>query len=99
MNPLAGMTQEKWDRLSPREKDRVRDNSGLTPQLIGLEGWRVEVVDCYSDEEGQPEPRRFIVGKSTGWRPCHLELRNRRSRGGVCARDRYVSVRTIGKVR
>lgn len=48
----------------------------LTPQLIGLEGRRVEVVDKWGDT------RRFKVGKSTGWMPCHLELANSRSRGG-----------------
>lgn len=48
----------------------------LTPQLIGLEGKRVEVVDSYGQR------RRFKVGKSTGWIPCHLELANSRSHGG-----------------
>lgn len=48
----------------------------LTPQLIGLEGKRVEVVDSYG------ETRRFKVGKSTGWIPCHIELANARSSGG-----------------
>lgn len=48
----------------------------LVPQLTGLEGKRVEVVD--SDGEA----RRFIVGKSTGWMPCHLEIKTRRSSGG-----------------
>lgn len=49
---------------------------GLTPQLLGLEHQRVEVIDC----DGQK--RRFIVGRSTGWMPCHLEIKTRRSRGG-----------------
>lgn len=48
----------------------------LTPQLIGLEGRRVEVIDQHGDK------RRFNVGKSTGWMPCHLELHNSRSIGG-----------------
>jgi len=48
----------------------------LTPQLIGLERKRVEVIDCYG------EKRRFIVGKSTGAAPCHLELSNISSKGG-----------------
>ncbi len=48
----------------------------LTPQLIGLEGKRVEVVDRYG------ERRRFQVGKSTGWMPCHLEIARRDSKGG-----------------
>ncbi len=58
-------------RLSP-----VRLQCMLTPQLIGLEHKRVEVVDCYG------ETRRFIVGKSTGWLPIHLEIKSRRSIGG-----------------
>lgn len=53
-----------------------RSETELTPQLKGLEGWRVEVIDKYG------ERRRFIVGKSTGYIPCHLELRNRRSKDG-----------------
>src|SRR5690606_5751737 len=49
----------------------------LTPQLIGLEGKRVEVGDRHG------ERRRFIVGKSTGWLPCHLEIPRRNATGGV----------------
>lgn len=50
----------------------------LTPQLIGLEGRRVEVVDSYG------EARRFVVGKSMGgWMPCHIELKTRNSSGGA----------------
>lgn len=48
----------------------------LTPQLIGLEGKRVEVVDKYG------ERRRFRVGRSTGWIPCHLEIEGRADGGG-----------------
>lgn len=50
--------------------------AGLTPQLVGAEGKRVEVVDSYG------EKRRFQVGKSTGWMPCHLEIARRNSSGG-----------------
>ena len=53
-----------------------RSRTGLTAQLLGLEGKRVEVVDKYD------EKRRFIVGKSTGFVPCHLEIKTRRSHGG-----------------
>lgn len=53
-----------------------RSRVELTPQLIGLEGKMVEVVDCHG------EKRRFVVGKSTGWIPCHLEISSRRSSGG-----------------
>lgn len=94
MNDLAGMTQTVWNTFSKEEQERMRDNSHLTPQLIGLEGWRVEVM-C---REGG-KPWRFIVGKSTGWRPCHLEIKTTRSMGGSPARDRYHSVRKIRKVR
>ena len=47
----------------------------LEPRLIGLEGKRVEVTS----RDGR---RRFYVGKSTGWTPCHLEIHNSRSLGG-----------------
>jgi hypothetical protein len=61
----------------------------LSPQLIGLEGRRVEVVTTYG------ETRRFNVGKSTGWIPIHLEIHNRRSTGGGAAEREYTSVRVI----
>jgi hypothetical protein len=48
----------------------------LVPQLIGLEGKRVEL----SYPNG--EKTRFIVGKSTGWIPIHLEIKTKRSSGG-----------------
>lgn len=68
----------------------TRCNAELTPQLIGLEGRRVEVVDCYG------ERRRFKVGKSTGWMPCHLELANSRSiSGGPVTGAPFRSVRCI----
>jgi len=62
---------------------------GLTKQLLGLEGRRVEVITTYG------EKRRFNVGKSTGFIPCHLEVHNSRSRGGVSAEKEYTSVRVI----
>lgn len=54
----------------------VRCPVELTEALIGLEGTRVEVVDSFGDK------RRFWVGKSTGWIPCHIELARRDSSGG-----------------
>jgi hypothetical protein len=48
----------------------------LVPQLIGLEGKRVELI--YPNGE----KTRFIVGKSTGWIPIHLEIKTKRSSGG-----------------
>lgn len=94
MQTLEGMTQAKWDAMSSAQREAIRDNSGLSPQLIGLEGWRVEVVA----EQGE-KPYRFIVGKSTGWRPCHLEIKTTRSHGGGPAYRVYASVRKIEKIR
>lgn len=79
---------------------KVYDETGeqavadLSMQLLGLEGCRVEVVDREGDE-----PRRFIVGKSTGWLPIHLEIARRDSSGGGGARQEYHSVRVIERVR
>ena len=53
-----------------------RCSAELTPELVGLEGSRVEVTT----PDG--ETSRFWVGKSTGWMPCHLEIKTRRSSGG-----------------
>lgn len=90
---LQDMTQERWDALSRQQREAIRDLSGLSPQLKGLEGWRVEVVDM------QGETRRFIVGRSTGWRPCSLEIKTIRSHGGDPARMEYRSVRKLNRVR
>jgi hypothetical protein len=92
-DPLRNMTQAKWDALSDAERRELRSDAGLTPQLIGLEGWRVEVETTYG------ETRRFIVGRSTGWIPCHIELKLATSRGGMAASREYKSVRKIRKVR
>lgn len=51
----------------------------LTPQLVGLEGRRVKVTR----DDG--ESHTFIVGKSTGWLPCHLEIESEHARGGPAA--------------
>lgn len=61
----------------------------MTPQLIGCEGYRVEVVDMHG------ETRRFKVGTSMGWMPIHLELNNSRSSGGSGASREYKSVKVI----
>jgi hypothetical protein len=58
------------------QRNKLRCPAELTPQLTGLEGKRVEVVDH------RGERRRFIVGKSTGWLPIHLEIARRDSSGG-----------------
>lgn len=66
----------------------------LTASLVGREGKRVEVI-----EPGE-KPRRFIVGRSTGWMPIHLEIAHRGSSGGI---GTYISdkaiVRTIAESR
>ena len=87
------MTQQVWDSMTPAQKERERDLSGLSPQLVGLEGWRVEVTT----EHG--ETRRFIVGRSTGWRPCHIEVSRRSAHGGGSAEKQYSSVKRLYKVR
>lgn len=66
----------------------------LVPQLVGLEGRRVEVIDAHGDR------RRFWVGKSTGWRPCHLEIKTRRSMGGMAVYGApFKSVRVVEESR
>ena len=90
---LATMTQTIWNSLSAAKRDQLRSNAGLSRQLIGLEGHRVEVVD----HDGGI--RRFIVGRSTGWIPCHTELKRRTSTGGVAANKEYRAVRDLGSAR
>ncbi len=88
-DPLEGMTQDRWTALSDSQRDEIRSADGLTPQLVNLEGWRVEVVTTYG------ETRRFYVGKSTGWKPCHLEISRRNVYGGPSAEREYRSVRKL----
>lgn len=75
------------------EREGVKALFDQTPQLMGLEGYRVEVVDSEGDE-----PRRFVVGRSTGWAPIHLEVSRRNSSGGPAARREYRHVRQIERV-
>lgn len=67
-----------------------RSRSELTPELIGLEGWRVEVVTSWGERQ------RFIVGKSCGFIPVHLAIAKRSSTGGpaVCGTP-FQSVKRI----
>ena len=51
----------------------------LIPALKGLEGKRVEVTTPSGEKS------RFIVGKSTGFIPIHLEIKTRASVGGCAA--------------
>lgn len=71
-------TWAEWCALTPQERKRRTDTSGLHQKLIGLEGKHVRVY-----------PKRkfgrstFRVGKSTGWKPVHLAV----SRGAVGSSD------------
>lgn len=87
------MTQERWSTMSPAQRDNVRDLSGLSPQLILWRGWRVEVTRT------DGTVARFIVGQSTGWRPCSLEVARRNSSGGSGADRIYKDVRPLYRVR
>lgn len=76
-------------------KSGWRSKSELTPQLIGLEGKRVEIIHEW--KSGERETTRFIVGKSTGFIPCHLEIKTRQSiDGGAVCLGKIISVRVIG---
>lgn len=75
--------------VNNQPRHTVQGNANLTPQLIDHEGWRVEVVTTYG------ETRRFYVGKSTGWQPCHLEIKRRDSLGGVSAEREYASIKRL----
>lgn len=87
------MDTQTWDSMTLEQRKVARDLSDLSPQLVGLEGWRVEVVSNYG------EKRRFIVGRSTGWQPIHIELKNKNSSGGAGADTTYKSVVKLHKVR
>ena len=87
------MDKQTWNSLSPSQKEGLRALSNLSPQLVGLECWRVEVVTDYS------ETRRFIVGRSTGWAPIHFEISRRSAHGGPAAEKHYQSVRKLYKTR
>ena len=80
MDRAAAYCQRTTGRRCPIE---------LTPQLIGLEGQRVEVTDS----DGQT--RRFRVGKSTGWMPCHLEIYRRNNGGPAVMGAPFQSVRVL----
>jgi hypothetical protein len=64
--------------------------AGLTPDLHGLEGHRVEVTTTSGDT------RRFIVGLSSDPIPCHLEITDWTDTGKKPAEREYESVRDLG---
>lgn len=53
-----------------------RCDADLIPAFIGREGERVEV------QTPDGEVRRYYIGKSVGWMPCHLEIARKGSHGG-----------------
>jgi hypothetical protein len=78
--------------MTEAERRELRSDAGLTPQLVGLEGWRVEV----EDERGNTE--RFIVGRSAGWVPCHIKVKRRDSWGGEPADSAYERVTRLYRI-
>jgi len=81
---------ERYEALmAAAEATGRRFSAELSPQLVGKERLRVEVIDRFG------ERRRFYVGKSTGWLPCHLEIKTSRSHGGPAADREYREVRVI----
>jgi hypothetical protein len=81
------------DNMTTAQKESARDLSDLSPQLLPYRGWRVEVVRTDGSKA------RFIVGQSTGWRPCTLEISRRSALGGNPADRTYASVRPLYRVR
>lgn len=92
-SPLDGMTQGRWDSLSSAARDAIRDESGLCSQLKGLEGRRVRVTPGFYGERSAT----FTVGRSTGWRPCHLAVR-RGARGSSRVLTENTVFRTVQEV-
>jgi hypothetical protein len=68
-----------------------RSQSELIPEFIGKEGQRVEVVTNWGETE------RYYIGKSTGFIPCHLEIKRSDSTGGgsVCGYP-FKSIKFLG---
>ena len=69
-------------------------NENLNPLLHSyyLSGERVEVKTKYKTTE------RFYVGKSTGWTPCYLKIKNTNSNGGeAIGKDEIKSVKGLNK--
>jgi hypothetical protein len=87
------MTSARWDALTEMQRGALRSTAGLSPQLTGLEGWRIEV----KTKDG--ETRRFLVSRSTGWIPCHIELKRITSTGGYGANKEYETVRVLYRQR
>lgn len=76
---FAAYEQAMKDGANYAAKTKERCLSELSPLLVGLEGKRVEVTTPSGEKS------RFWVSRSTGWMPCHLEIKTRRSSGGGAA--------------
>lgn len=63
------------------QKTGQKSNIDLIPEFIGKEGRKVRVID----KNGKTKV--FIIGKSTGFIPCHLEIKQYRSIGGSAVYD------------
>lgn len=74
-----------------------KDLSELHPQLMGLEGRRVRVIPPRRTMTGHNQ-HEFIVGRSTGWRPCHLAMRQGAigSAEVIKKTERFAEVRVVG---
>lgn len=68
---LVDMTQEKWDKLTPAMRLKMRDMSEVHPLLHTYLGQKVKVTP--KREFG---PSTFRVGITTGWRPVLLAMRS-----------------------
>ena len=68
--PLSNMTPEAWAEMPVWRQILMADYRDLTPALAGLEG---EVVNCWPRQVGG-SIRVFMVGRTEGWKPRHLEL-------------------------
>lgn len=65
----------------------------LTPELIGHEGKKAEIVDKYGDH------RKFWIGRSTGWLPVHLECNHRAGGGPAVTGSPFQQCTIIGASR
>lgn len=91
-----GMTQARWDGLNTAERNKLMDKSALHPRLVGLEGQRVRVSP--KREHGRST---FWVGRTTGWKPCHLAMRAGAygSSGVIRVDEVFYRVDVLGKAR
>lgn len=108
-NELSKLTGQIFNELPPKDtiesynrydeaiklarayhlKTGYRFTCELHPLLIGKEGKRVEVTDKAGNK------RRFIVGKSTGFIPCHLEIKTIHSNGGESVLNDFNTVKVF----